>query len=415
MKMMKLLSLPLKSLEFKIERSDEPIPTKRLAEIEVKLNKAKSLLDDFIWLNTSHPEYQKKRLNDSKFFDDLSGVTDKADLDRLWTEFVYARFTKYIQIGDIIRIARNYYDQKVITNAWLKAYEFYRHKKITAKRVFFNAEFPGNFILAWLYYNKGKDTEWFANSFVPDDDKSLLLGDVYGIYENNPDNWVMNKLGIDGDVTNLDNINKIVEYVGEDSIDLYTSDGGLNTAADEFDKQEQMQIRLKYGEVYTGARLISRSGTMFIKMFTLFTSEMQFLIQFLVDNFDDVRIYKPYTSKPANSEIYVIASGKKSLIGIEKIEELLTTGSIEELPKITIDLLPAIRSIHGTYQIMQIKRNAQLFVDFLKNHFTIPTPPNTENWNQKYVKIVYKSLDTYYGKRMYKLKDDFFTNVYQKI
>lgn len=130
------------------------------------------------------------------------------------------------------RVSKDY-NAQVVTNAWLKIYEIITQMKMipphTTKpiRAFFNAELPGAFTVAVNHYIKTfcpkAPYTWVASSYyAPENttgDVSTILGDKYGLYTQNPDNWLMDApsttgdekkdKGIarnNGDITNPDNI-----------------------------------------------------------------------------------------------------------------------------------------------------------------------------------------------------------------
>ena len=105
----------------------------------------------------------------------------------------------------------------MVTNAWMKCYELiYDYGLITedTNTVFCNAELPGGFIAAVNHYMKtnfiNKEYKWYGSSLVIGDSKENkinALGDQYGLWENNKDNWLMDFEGPNnGDATILSNI-----------------------------------------------------------------------------------------------------------------------------------------------------------------------------------------------------------------
>lgn len=120
-------------------------------------------------------------------------------------------------------------------------------------------------------------------------------------------------LGVDGtgDIYKIGNIDFFVREVGANSCDLVTADGGFDFSGD-FNSQETDFVRLLLCEVYT-CMLLQRTGGVFVtKMFDLFHTNTLRILTLLRTMYDTVSIHKPKTSRPANSEKYVICRGYRS-------------------------------------------------------------------------------------------------------
>ena len=130
-------------------------------------------------------------------------------------------------------------------------------------------------------------------------------------------NWKMFSLsnfvvsvGVDGtgDIYKEGNIDFFAREVGANSCDIVTADGGFDFSED-FNSQETDFVRLLLCEVYT-CMLVQRVGGVFVtKMFDLFHPCTLRILAMLRAMYDTVSIHKPKTSRPANSEKYVICKG----------------------------------------------------------------------------------------------------------
>ena len=111
-----------------------------------------------------------------------------------------------------------------------------------------------------------------------------------------------------GDIYKVGNIDFFAREVGANTCDIVTADGGFDFS-DDFNSQETDFVRLLLCEVYA-CMLVQRVGGAFVtKMFDLFHPCTLQILSMLRTMYDTVSIHKPRTSRPANSEKYVICKG----------------------------------------------------------------------------------------------------------
>ena len=236
-------------------------------------------------------------------------------------------FQKIVSIYDIFKISKYQIAVKSnaqnISNAWLKMYELihqFRLIKKNQKKVvhFDNAAFPGSFILAGNHYAKTfarvKNYNWYGSSWIGYNDENRttgeLLEDKYNMFKNYPNRWLMNK-EFDGNVNDIKN-QKYWEKELNHSVDLYTSDLGFETGENnDYLKQEYSHVQPNIGQVLAGLLTLKKGGSLVTKQYTFFESLNISLYAVLTNLFEEVYICKPITSRPPNSETYVI--GKKYL------------------------------------------------------------------------------------------------------
>ena len=108
-------------------------------------------------------------------------------------------------------------------------------------------------------------------------------------------------------------------------VDLVTGDGGLDYSTN-FNFQEQMSFQLIFCEIVSAFSILKNGGNFVLKIFDIYTTvTLQFL--FLLSNyFETVIISKPYTSRPANSEKYVVCKNFNGLsdVCMNKLYETVT-------------------------------------------------------------------------------------------
>lgn len=125
-----------------------------------------------------------------------------------------------------------------------------------------------------------------------------------------------------GDIYDWKNVESLAQDVQQDlkssgittssKVHLVVADGGFDAQRDsEF--QEELAQKIVLCEMMASIYLLRVRGTMLIKMFGFQTSAIRTAMQSLYDMFDELRILKPISSRPASSERYVIFSGFRGL------------------------------------------------------------------------------------------------------
>ncbi len=292
-----------------------------------------------------------------------------------------------------------------ITNAWLKFWEIYQHFDLTnfsgsPIRLFDNASLPGAGVICTIYRAKKYKQQliWHANSLMPTE-TNTALEDQYKLYENNKNNWLMNKT-MNGDVSVASNIADMSESLNNKkaNINLYTSDLGLENSKN-WNNQEIDHCICNLGQIYLGLKCLEIDGNFMTKQYTMYSSFSYSIIYILASLFETFCVFKPLTSKPLNSEIYLIGKGFKGVSNdildlLEfRLENPMITPNVEgkmpcvlsPLPLIDVKLIPeefklkyeeCLHNLNQT-QVMhldrlfymakysEIKKDKYLFADYL--------------------------------------------------
>lgn len=176
------------------------------------------------------------------------------------------------------------------------------------------AEGPGGFLEAINNYRR----RYFS-----------IKDNIYGITLRSTDNdipgWKKAREFLDRNrnikvIYGVDNTGNIYNYKNieyfktslEDKAYITTADGGFDFSID-FNKQEQLSYRIIFCEIVSALSVQKKGGIFvckFFDMYTMFTIKLLYLINIF---FDKVYITKPLTSRPANSEKYIVA---KNFLGI---------------------------------------------------------------------------------------------------
>lgn len=108
-----------------------------------------------------------------------------------------------------------------------------------------------------------------------------------------------------GDINNVENVDYIQSIVLPKQFYLITGDGGFDEGCD-FNNKEQLHYQLILNEIYSAIKLQKIDGHFILKMFDIFTESSLHLLYLLKLCYSEVYIYKPVTSRPTNSEKYII-------------------------------------------------------------------------------------------------------------
>jgi 23S rRNA U2552 (ribose-2'-O)-methylase RlmE/FtsJ len=110
-----------------------------------------------------------------------------------------------------------------------------------------------------------------------------------------------------GDINNWDNILHI-NKIARRPFYLVTADGGFDEGTD-FNNKEQLHFSLILSEIAAAIRLQKHKGHFILKVFDVFTETSLHLMYLLSIAYESVHVYKPKTSRPTNSEKYLVCKG----------------------------------------------------------------------------------------------------------
>lgn len=113
-----------------------------------------------------------------------------------------------------------------------------------------------------------------------------------------------------GSLYNFSNIETLRDLVGPNACDLVTADGGFDYSYD-FNEQEEATLPLLVCEVLTAFLVQKNGGTFVLKIFDISHPQMFQVLYLLYTSYAKVYITKPFSSRPANSEKYLVCCGFK--------------------------------------------------------------------------------------------------------
>lgn len=178
-----------------------------------------------------------------------------------------------------------------------------------AMKAAFLADAPGGFVEAFVNYRHTKNDALFAISLK-------ATNRVIPQWKLTSDYCKQNNMTVTygtkgtGDLYDMQTIDDFINLVGESSCNFITADGGFDFSKD-FNAQENMSTRLIMCEVYAALRLQLDSGSLVLKVFDIHESVTIKILYILSVFYETLTFVKPMSSRPANSEKYVVCTGFK--------------------------------------------------------------------------------------------------------
>jgi 23S rRNA U2552 (ribose-2'-O)-methylase RlmE/FtsJ len=256
---------------------------------------------------------------------------------------------------------------KPISRAFFKLLELLNTYSFIFPKVmksFHLAEGPGGFIEAIQYSRKNsKDTYYGMTLLDKKKDVPLWNKCERSIMKANH-NIIIETGDGTGNLYHLENL-LYVRKNHEHTMDLITADGGFDYSVD-FNNQEESSLHLIFSEICFALMMQKKGGHFILKVFDTFSSSTIELIYLLTYLYEDVIISKPMTSRPANSEKYILCTNFKMVPNINEIKnricEIYTqvqsnpyTSILNlELPNLFLNKIREINSIFGQSQVSTI-------------------------------------------------------------
>lgn len=315
--------------------SREVYQVESLQKVKSALNKVKSRLNDFE-ISDWH-QHTRRRSSLQPILSELR--------NRVRAEFVTQAFAKLYECVAAYELVPQ-----------LKNHEFYSVHLCEA---------PGAFITGLNHYlklNRGGDMmqwRWFANTLNPYYEGNCLgnmIADDRFILHT-MDSWCF---GADytGDIMRKENLAEIVRRSKEfPMINLVTADGSID-CLDVPEAQEEHVSKLHLAEALTALKILTPEGCFILKMFTFFEHSSVDLLYLLYVCFRELHVFKPATSKPGNSEVYVIAKYFRKPEGLDAyldrmFDHLDSKGSMFDLKDIPTAFVERVRDCAEFFMMHQ--------------------------------------------------------------
>lgn len=240
-----------------------------------------------------HLVHWKNKINDNKCWDTAKRLSNTF-------EFIFSSGYNKVSVSK----------KKPLSRSYFKLWEILHDFDIVSSNIksAHIAEGPGGFIECLCdYFNMYQNTGSMYGITLKSSNKKIPSWKLpKHLFENNAINLYEND---DGNIYNIKTVHTFIEFVGEKSCDFVTSDGGFDFSAN-FNNQESDSLKLMISEIYISLKLQKEKGSMLLKVFDLFSLRTIKLISLCSDFYDRFVILKPQTSRPANSEKYILFQSK---------------------------------------------------------------------------------------------------------
>lgn len=231
------------------------------------------------------------------------------------------------------------------------------------------AEGPGGFIEALItqreYNNKNYQNDIYYGMTLIDEDENVPSWKKSKHFLSKHQN-VKLVYGDDntGNLLNVDNLWYCYNNY-KNSIDFITGDGGFDFSVN-FNQQERLSTNLIFAQIVYAIAMQKKGGSFIIKIFDIFTQVTIDLLYILSSLYEKCYIIKPYTSRYANAEKYVVCKRFKlhnTYELVKKFSEFFNTINSDkpisrflniDLPYLYINKLEDINAILGQQQLENI-------------------------------------------------------------
>lgn len=253
--------------------------------------------------------------------------------------------------------------RKPLSRAFFKLLELVKdHNISTEGNTLHLAEAPGGFIQATKYI---KDKKGMKNDLYYT--FSILGGKLLPIYNrillNDPMVKVLSTKQNKGDLYDTKNIKYLIDTLSKENVMFITGDGGFDEN-DNFESKEQLHHHLIFNQIVSALFILGNGGTFIVKIFDIFTELTFDFIYLLSYLFSEVYIHKPDTSRPTNSEKYIVCKHfRKDLFTFELrsiikkicVENVNTISSFIDKSTIDMEFVEKIRHVNVYFAETQIK------------------------------------------------------------
>lgn len=256
------------------------------------------------------------------------------------------------------------------------------------------AEGPGGFIEAMQLLRMNKDDNYYGMTLIDDDNKNIPGWKKSEQFLSKHPNVHIEK-GVDntGNMYHPQNFTHCIKKY-KNKIDIITGDGGFDFSID-FNKQEEMAFRLILTQVAYAIAMQKKGGHFVLKFFDSFMKPSVDILYILSCLYNKVHIYKPQTSRYANSEKYIICMDFKYIdtsILTNKFFNIISVLNQMHFENITISSIIDI-PINHKFKSQIIEINAILGQQQMDNILTtIRFIENKERKNEKLENLSSKNV-----------------------
>jgi len=242
----------------------------------------------------------------------------------------------------------------------------------TKIKSFHLAEGPGGFIEAFNYIRHNKEDLYYGMTLISDDINVPSWKRASQLLNNNPNIILEYGASKTGDLFLKENLTYCYKKYNN-SMDYITGDGGFDFSSD-FNNQEDISFKLIISQIFFALVMQKTGGNFILKLFDIFKYKTLEIIYLLCNLYENVYIFKPNTSRIANSEKYIICinyknNNKKIITNIIENFDLIINNidSISSLFNLKLNkhFLTKIQEINAIYGEQQLE-NISATINLIK-------------------------------------------------
>ena len=237
-------------------------------------------------------------------------------------------------------------------------------------QTFHLAEGPGGFIEAFNYKRKNSADIYYGMTLITDNTNIPSWKKASHILNSNKNIKLEYGASKNGDLFLKENLIYCNKKYAK-SMDYITGDGGFDFSSD-FNNQEDISFKLILSQIFYALIMQKKGGHFVLKIFDVFKIKTVEVIYLLCNLYENVFIFKPNTSRSANSEKYIICrnykNNNKRIISniienfdilINQVETIHCLFNIQ-FNQLFITKLQEINAIYGQQQLENIKNTLGL-------------------------------------------------------
>ena len=223
---------------------------------------------------------------------------------------------------------------KPLSRSFYKMIELWKMFKLSDSResiqTFHLAEGPGGFIEATAFLRKNMNDKYYGMTLINNDPGCPGWKKSHQFLESNKNVTIITGEDGTGNLLHKDNYNYCVNAF-KHSMQIITADGGIDVSND-FNKQEELVSKLIVSEVIYAITMQKRGGHFVLKIFDIFSKLTIDILYILTRVYSEVYITKPFTSRLANSEKYIVC---KNFLLDEDESDMYISSFMNEFDKLT--------------------------------------------------------------------------------
>lgn len=166
---------------------------------------------------------------------------------------------------------------------------------------------------------------------------------------------------------------------------LFTGDGGFDFSTD-YENQEKSVYPLLVASAIIGIQVLAQDGLLVLKLFDVYSNVTQYFLRCITLSFREWCLYKPATSRPCNSERYLICRGfRKIFPPVLQLLLKLQTEWKEGQRVPNVDFFAFFTEKEKEYLQTHIEGFATAQKTILEQTINLQgTPPSQYQWKEQY-------------------------------